>query len=174
MEVSCCPTFVAQEDCQLTSYSFPAGIPHSIQALEDGAEFLLIFDQGSFSDSGTSLVSEMFERIPKSVLAKNFRTDVSAFDNLPSGELYIFPGTPPPANISAQNSTGPAGNIPQNLSYSYHFSQQQPYEVPGGNVKIIDSSSFPIAENFAAALITVNPGAMRYVDICLPSPLDLY
>jgi len=66
---------------------FPAGRPHSIvffvhskrqrsfadiqqQALETGAEFLLIFDDGSFSDSGTSLVSELFQRIPKSVLAK--------------------------------------------------------------------------------------------------------
>jgi len=53
-----------------------------IQALENGAEFLLIFDDGSFSDSGTSLVSELFQRIPKSVLAKNFRTDVSAFNNI--------------------------------------------------------------------------------------------
>lgn len=103
--------------------------------------------------------------MPKSVLAKNFRTDVSAFDNLPNGELYIFPGTPAPANLSEQNSTGPAGNIPMNHSYSYHFSQQQPYEVPGGNVKIIDSTSFPIAENFAAALVTVHPGGMRYVHL---------
>lgn len=146
---------------QSFSLSFPAGDPHTIQAFDDGCEFLLIFDQGDFSDSGTSLVSELFERMPKSVLAKNFRTDVSAFDNLPSGELYIFPGTPAPANLSAQNVTGPAGNIPTNLSYSYHFSQQQPFEVPGGNVKIIDSTSFPIAENFAAALVTIHPGAMR-------------
>lgn len=57
--------------------------------------------------------------------------------------------------------TGPAGPIPQETTYSYHFSQQQPYQVPGGSVKIIDSVSFPIAANFAAALVTVQPGAMR-------------
>ena len=140
---------------------FPAGIPHSIQAFSDGAEFLLIFDDGSFSDSGTSLVSELFERNPKEVLAKNFQTDVSAFDELPSGELYIFPGTPAPEDIQEQNTTGPAGVIPLNKTYSYHFSQQEPYVVPGGSIKIIDSVSFPTAENFAAALVTVEPGAMR-------------
>jgi len=99
--------------------------------------------------------------MPKSVLAKNFRTDVSAFDHLPLGELYIFPCTPAPANLSAQNVTDPAGNIPTNLSYSYHFSQQQLLEVPGGNVKIIDSTNFPIAKDFDAALVTVHLGAMR-------------
>lgn len=143
---------------------FPAGIPHSIQALDDGAEFLLIFDDGSFSDSGTSLVSELFERMPKSVLAKNFRTDVSAFDNLPTGELYIFPSTETPnATTSAQNTTGPAGIIPQNLQYTYHLSEQQPFEVPGGSIKVLDSQNFPIASNFAGALVTIKPGAMREI-----------
>lgn len=75
-------------------------MPHSIQALENGCEFLLIFDQGTFSDSDTSLVSELFLRNPREVLAKNFQTDVSSFDNLPSDQLYIFPGTQAPTNIS--------------------------------------------------------------------------
>jgi oxalate decarboxylase len=35
---------------------FPAGIPHSIQGLEpDGCEFLLVFDDGSFSEDNTFL-----------------------------------------------------------------------------------------------------------------------
>lgn len=59
--------------------------------------------------------------------------------------------------------TGPAGSIPVSQSYTYHFSQQEPYTVPGGNVKIIDSTTFPIASNFAAALVTVQPGAMREI-----------
>lgn len=142
---------------------FPSGQPHSIQAKEDGVEFLLIFNDGAFSEDGTSLISEMFERMPREVLAKNFRTDVSSFDDLPDGELYIFPGTPAPENIEETRVVGPAGEIPKNLTYSYHFSQQAPFEVPGGSVKIIDSASFPIASDFAAALVTVNPGAMREI-----------
>ena len=142
---------------------FPAGVPHSIQALGDGTEFLLIFDQGDFSDDGTSLLSELFLLNPKAVLAKNLRTDISSFDNIPSDQLYIFNGTPAPANISAQNITGPAGFLPDDQSYTYHFSQQAPYVVPGGNLKIIDPTTFPIASNFAAALVTVQPGAMREI-----------
>ncbi|KAK5120624.1 hypothetical protein LTR85_005982 [Meristemomyces frigidus] len=140
---------------------FPAGIPHAIQAMESGVEFLLVFDDGSFSEDNTFLVSELFERNPTSVLAKDLRVDTSAFDNLPDGQLYIFEGTPAPKNISENNITGPAGPIPLDRTYSYHFSQQQPYEVPGGNVKILDSLTFPISANFAAALFTVKPGAMR-------------
>src|SRR5712671_2445428 len=38
---------------------FPAGFPHSIQGLgPDGTEFLLVFNQGNFSEDGTMLLSE--------------------------------------------------------------------------------------------------------------------
>lgn len=142
---------------------FPAGVPHSIQAFEDGVEFLLVFDQGDFSEDGTFLVSELFQRNPKSVLAKDLRVDTSALDNIPDGQLYIFPGTPQPENATSplNNLTGPAGIIPQSGTYSYHFSQQAAYEVPGGSVKILDPESFPIAAEFSVALFTIKPGAMR-------------
>lgn len=52
-------------------------------------------------------------------------------------------------------------NPPLNESYTYHWLQQQPYELPGGSVKIIDTTIFPIAKMFASALVTVKPGAMR-------------
>ena len=40
-------------------WCFPAGYPHSIQGLgEDGCEFLLVFDEGSFSEDDTFLLSE--------------------------------------------------------------------------------------------------------------------
>ncbi|KAF2488525.1 Bicupin, oxalate decarboxylase/oxidase [Lophium mytilinum] len=140
---------------------FPAGIPHSIQAFDDGCEFLLVFDQGDFSEDETFLVSELFERNPQSVVAKNFKTSVQDFKDLPDGQLWIFPGTPAPKNISAQNVTGPAGAIAQSDSYSYHFSEQQPYEVDGGSIKIVDPATFPIAKGFSVALVTIKPGAMR-------------
>ena len=51
---------------------FPAGLPHSIQALEDGAEFLLVFDSGDFSENETFLITDWFNHTPREVLAKNF------------------------------------------------------------------------------------------------------
>jgi len=53
---------------------FPQGVPHSIQALDEGCEFLLIFDDGSFSEDSTFLASELFIRNPKEVVSKDFQT----------------------------------------------------------------------------------------------------
>jgi oxalate decarboxylase/phosphoglucose isomerase-like protein (cupin superfamily) len=51
---------------------FPAGHPHSIQGLgPDGTEFLLVFNQGGFSEDGTMLLSEWTAHTPPEVLAKN-------------------------------------------------------------------------------------------------------
>ena len=85
--------------------------------------------------------------------------------SVPSDQLYIFEGTPAPANLTGvrQNITGPSGYLPKNQSYSYHLSQQAPYEVPGGSVKIVDPTTFHIAFGFSVAIFTVAPGAMREI-----------
>ncbi|KAK4500225.1 hypothetical protein PRZ48_008412 [Zasmidium cellare] len=144
---------------------FPAGVPHSIQASSLGVEFLLVFNQGDFSEDATDLVTELFARNPLQVLAKNFQTDVSTFANLPKNQRYIFRGSPFQQSLSSTRESvrGPAGPLPQNKSYSYHLSAQEPYVVPGGSVKIVDPSTFPIANNFSAAIFTIDPGAMREI-----------
>ncbi|PHH68665.1 hypothetical protein CDD83_6016 [Cordyceps sp. RAO-2017] len=147
--------------CEGDVWFFPAGVPHSIQAFAQGVEFLLVFDQGDFDENGTFLVSDMFARTPREVLSKNFRADVDAFKELPAEELYIFNGTPQPDDIRRQNATAPGGFLSGNGSYAYHWSRQEPFRVPGGSVKILDPSSFPVASMFSAALVTVEPGAMR-------------
>ena len=140
---------------------FPSGYPHSIQAFENGTEFLLVFDDGEFSEEGTFLASETMMRNPQVVMAKDLQTSVETIKRMPQKDLYIFPGTPMSHNIQTQNVTGPAGTLHGNMSITYHFSQQAPYEVPGGSVKIVDPLTFPIASRFSAALVTIRPGAMR-------------
>lgn len=64
---------VCEEDvCEEDVWTFPTGVPHSIQALEQCAEFLLIFDPGEFNED------VMFLRNPIEVLSKNLKVDVSA------------------------------------------------------------------------------------------------
>ena len=92
------PLLVSIHQSEGDLWYFPAGNPHSIQAKDtktDGAEFLLIFDKGSFSEDATFLLTDWLAHIPKSVLAKNFGMDgnLQAFDHIPQSELYIFPGT---------------------------------------------------------------------------------
>jgi oxalate decarboxylase len=73
---------------------FPAGFPHSIQGLQpDGCEFLLVFDEGNFSEDGTFLLSDFVAHTPRSVLQKNLGLDKSAIARLPKDSLYIFPAT---------------------------------------------------------------------------------
>ncbi|KAJ4418484.1 hypothetical protein N0V82_005564 [Gnomoniopsis sp. IMI 355080] len=164
-------TFV-DDVCAGDVWYFPSGVPHSIQAFDEGVEFLLVFDDGSFSEDETFLLSEMMIRNPISVLAKNFEADPSAFDNLADDELYIFNGTPQPTKIDdTQNLTASAGSLDGTLqAQTYHWSQQAAYEVPGGSVKVLDPTTFPIAENFATALVTVQPGAMREIHWHTTSP----
>lgn len=88
---------------------------------------------------------------------------MSAFNNIPSDSLYIFPGTPAPKDIEKQNVTTAAGPVPRMQSYSYHFSEQPPHEVAGGSVKIVDPVTFPAASNVSAAVVTVHPGGMREI-----------
>ncbi|WP_375465049.1 oxalate decarboxylase family bicupin [uncultured Methylobacterium sp.] len=139
---------------------FPSGIPHSIQGLEseiDGCEFLLVFDDGAFSEDSTFLITDWLAHTPRDVLAKNFGLPEEAFAGLPKEELYIFPG-PKPGPLAADRMGG-AGPIPQ--SFSHRMLAQAPIRTRGGSVRITDSTVFPASKTIAAALVEVEPGAMR-------------
>lgn len=139
---------------------FPAGIPHSLQATDDdpdGTEFLLVFDDGSFSEDSTFLLTDWTAHIPKEVLAKNFKVNVSAFDHIPSQELYIFPDTPPSKNEKSPAS--PAGTVPN--PFTFHLSQVAATPLAGGSWKVFDTTNFPVANTIVGALVSVEPGAMR-------------
>jgi oxalate decarboxylase len=142
-------------------WNFPAGIPHSIQGLQEGCEFLLVFDDGNFSENETFLLSDWFAHTPREVLAKNFGVPEAAFDAIPQDidhMRWIFSGAAP-GPIRSDEVQSPAGKTP--VSYSYRLSQQKPLKVAGGQVRIVDSSNFPAASTIAAALVEIEPGGMR-------------
>ncbi|MFC0333856.1 oxalate decarboxylase family bicupin [Paenibacillus sepulcri] len=137
---------------------FPAGIPHSIQGLEEGCEFLLVFDDGSFSDLNTLSISDWFAHTPKEVLSANFGVPEHAFDAIPSGQVYIYQGSIP-GSLESQAVQSPYGTVPQ--SFTHKLLAQTPLKTPGGSVRIVDSSNFPAAKTIAASLVEIEPGAMR-------------
>ncbi|RPD75292.1 Bicupin, oxalate decarboxylase/oxidase [Lentinus tigrinus ALCF2SS1-7] len=139
---------------------FPAGMPHSLQATAaspDGAEFLLVFPDGGFSEDSTFLLTDWLAHVPKEVIAKNFQTSISAFDHLVDQELYIFPSTPPPPNEQPPKS--PQGTIPD--PFTFAFSKVKPTQFSGGTFKPVDSTLFKASTEISAAEVTVEPGAMR-------------
>ena len=142
---------------------FPAGLPHSIQALEDGCEFLLVFDSGNFSENETFLITDWFKHTEPAVLAKNFGLPESAFADIPvdiEHERYIFPGPMPgPIDADADAVASPEGAVPE--SFSHRLLAQEPVKAAGGQVRIVDSRNFAASKTIAAALVEVEPGAMR-------------
>ncbi|WP_422877901.1 oxalate decarboxylase family bicupin [Ktedonosporobacter rubrisoli] len=137
---------------------FPAGIPHSIQGLQDGCEFLLVFDDGNFSENSTFLISDWFAHTPKEVLARNFGVTESDFADIPRHELYILQSQVP-GPLAADKVSDPNGPTP--YSFIHHMLAQEPIKAPGGTVRITDSANFPIATTIAAALVEIEPGGMR-------------
>jgi oxalate decarboxylase len=140
---------------------FPAGLPHSIQALADGVEFLLVFDSGDFSENETFLITDWFEHTPRDVLAANFGVGESAFEVLPTDighTRYMFAGEVPPA-MGDDAPAYPATQPP--ISYTWHMHAQEPTKLPGGQVRVTDSRNFTISKRVAAALVEIEPGAIR-------------
>lgn len=137
---------------------FPAGLPHSIQGLEEGCEFLLVFDDGHFSDLNTLSISDWFAHTPKDVLSANFGVPENAFDHIPKEQVYIFQDQVP-GSLESQEVQSPYGKVP--LSFKHRLLAQEPIITPGGSVRIVDSSNFPISKTVAAALVEIKPGAMR-------------
>lgn len=137
---------------------FPPGIPHSIQGLEEGCEFLLVFPDGSFSDHNTLSISDWFAHTPKDVLSANFGVPPDNFINNPKKQVYIFQGTIP-GLLETQQVPDPKGNVP--LTFKHRLLAQKPVTFPGGTVRIVDSTNFPISTQVATALVEIKPGGMR-------------
>jgi len=141
---------------------FPTGIPHSIQGLNsDGAEFLLVFDDGNFSEYATVLLSDWMAHTPKDVLAKNFGVPQSSFEKLPEKELFIFQDVVPgPLEADQRAAAGRRGLSAQD--FAFRTMQMPPNKrTKGGDVRIVDSRNFKAAANIAAAIVTVKPGGIR-------------
>ena len=79
---------------------FPLGILHSIQDLAEGCEFLLVFDDGNFSEDGTFLMTDLLAHLPPTVVAANFGLSVDALAPLPKKEHDIFQAEQPPARVA--------------------------------------------------------------------------
>lgn len=141
---------------------FPTGLPHSIQGLgPDGTEFLLVFDDGAFSEFNTVLLTDWLAHTPREVLAKNFGVKEEALTKLPKKELFIFQA-PVPGSLEADQkaAAGQLGLSP--IAFNFNPMKGAPTkETKSGNVRIVDSRTFKISTTIAAAIVTVKPGGLR-------------
>jgi oxalate decarboxylase len=141
---------------------FPTGIPHSIQGLgPDGGEFLLVFDDGKFSEFATVLLSDIAAHTPRQVLAKNFGVSQPSLQTLQKEQLFIF-RAPVPGPLAADQKVAAGSLPPSPYDFSFRTKEQRPtFKTAGGEVLIVDSSTFKASTTVAAAIVTVHPGGMR-------------
>ncbi|KAF8684191.1 Oxalate Decarboxylase [Rhizoctonia solani] len=141
---------------------FPPGIPHVLQGLNDtadGCEFLLVFDDGEFSEDSTFSVTDWMAHVPKEVLSKNFQVNASAFDHIPDRQLWMLPSAVPTGSAEEQGVKSPQGV--STLPYTFAASKANSIKVPGGTVKVVDSRTFEVSKTIAMAEVTVEVGGMR-------------
>jgi oxalate decarboxylase len=141
---------------------FPAGYPHSIQGVgRDGCEFLLVFDEGTFSEDDTFLLSEWVAHTPATVLEKNFGLGRAALTKLPREQLYIFPGSIPQSLASDRAAIGGKG-VESPYQYTFHMESMPPTKrTAGGEVRVVDSHNFAASKHVAAGLVNIRPGGIR-------------
>jgi oxalate decarboxylase len=138
---------------------FPRGHGHMLQCLGDEpCHFVLIFDNGYFSEFGTFSITDWIAHTPKALLAKNFGLPESTFDGFPTKEVYFAQGKPPPAQPAATL----AGPHPGPLTHKYRLLADDPrVNNKGGRLWLVDSRKFPISKTIAGAILELDPGAMR-------------
>src|SRR5712671_5616487 len=128
---------------------FPAGFPHSIQGLGpgDGCEFLLVFDEGTFSEDNTFLISAWVAHTPPEILTKNSNLDQSAIAKLPTDELYIFPAKLP--GSLAQDKAAVGGkSVESAIRYTFKMeAMAATKKTQGGEVRVVDSHNFPASKS---------------------------
>src|SRR5580693_3516808 len=118
---------------------FPRGHGHMLECLgHEPCHFVLIFDNGYFSEFGTFSITDWVGHTPKALLAKNFGLPESAFDGFPKKEVYFARGAVPP-----ERANDPLVNN------------------KGGRLWLVDSTKFPISKTMTGAVLDLEPGALR-------------
>jgi oxalate decarboxylase len=135
---------------------FPRGHGHSIQGIgTEECKFILVFDNGSFSDFATFSISDWLAHTPPEVLAKNFKVSSSVFKDFPKKEVYITQG-PVPAAVPAD--LPPFTQIAAPLTHKYSLGAQRGDVWAGGRFQLVSQKQFPISTTMTGALQTLNTG----------------
>jgi oxalate decarboxylase len=138
---------------------FPRGYGHMLECLGDEpCHFVLIFDNGYFSEFGTFSITDWIGHTPRALLAKNFGVPESTLAGFPQKEVYFARGELPPEKPSAPLQ----GWKPPRETHKYRLLNQPPHRVyKGGREWRVDSTNFPISKTVTAVVLDLVPGGLR-------------
>ncbi|MGO8900762.1 MAG: cupin domain-containing protein [Isosphaeraceae bacterium] len=139
---------------------FPRGHGHMLECLGNKpAHFILIFDNGYFSEFGTFSITDWIGHTSKHLLAKNFGLPESAFEGFPKDEVYFARG-PIPAETIPPNHQGPLTS-PRD-THRYRMLAQEPHSIhKGGREWRVGADRFPISKTVTGVILDLEPGGLR-------------
>ncbi|MDC8104619.1 cupin domain-containing protein [Chryseobacterium sp. B21-037] len=139
---------------------FPKGHGHCLQCIGDqSCLFLLVFDNGHFSEFGTFSSTDWINHLSPEILARNSGLPANAFASSPHKELYI--GTGKIATAKKPQNIDP--NIPPSYAaHKFRMETDGVYEkYPGGSTIKVSAQEFPIQKTLTALRMDIEPGAIR-------------
>ena len=139
---------------------FPRGHGHMLECLGNKpAHFILIFDNGYFSEFGTFSITDWIGHTSKHLLAKNFGLPESAFEGFPKDEVYFARG-PIPCETIPPNHQGPLTSPPD--THQYRMLAQEPHSIhKGGREWRVGADRFPISKTVTGVILDLEPGGLR-------------
>jgi oxalate decarboxylase len=138
---------------------FPRGLPHSLACLGDQpCHFILIFDNGHFSEFGTLSITDWLSRASKPLLAKNFGLPEATFDGFPTEEAYFVRGSVPPEEAIPIH--GVLASPPE--THRYRLLAQEPHSIHKfGREWRVGPGRFPISKTITGVVLDLYPGGLR-------------
>lgn len=139
---------------------FPRGWGHCIEGTGDAeCHFVLIFDNGDFSEDHTFSVTDWMSRTPPAVLARSLGLTRNELTGLPPGEVYFARG---PAVGEGSATATPRAEPALAATHRYPLGAQEPRRVPGGGLqRIVTVREFPISTTMSGSLLEIEPGGLR-------------
>jgi oxalate decarboxylase len=139
---------------------FPRGHGHSIQCLGNKpCHFILVFDNGYFSEFGTFSVTDWIGHTPHSLLAKNLGLPEEVFDKFPKNEVYFARGPVPPEKMQPEHR----GSLdPPALTHKFRMLAEKPHSVHnGGREWRVGQDRFPISQTVTGVILDLEAGGLR-------------
>lgn len=138
---------------------FPRGHGHMLQCLgNEPCHFILVFDNGFFSEFGTFSLTDWLGHVPPTLLAKSLGVPAATFQGFPREEVYFAQGPVPPDTPTAPL----AGVNPPPLPHKHTLRSQEPHATfRGGREWRVEARDFPISTTMTGVILELEPGAVR-------------
>jgi oxalate decarboxylase len=140
---------------------FPKGHGHLLQGMGPGeAHFLLVFDNGNFSEFGTLSITDWLGLTDPNVVAKNLGITPADISGMPKKEVYITDGgNVPPAVMDLLRNGNPLEN---QYPHKYRLGISKPHvKMDKGSIHLVTQREFPIQATLSAAVEELQPGTTR-------------